>query len=49
MSHRHYCPDLETCKDRVPCCLWTEGDCCCDYEDQCRKPPAARALPEEGS
>lgn len=36
MSHRHYCPDQDTCNDRDPCCLFTEGDCCCDWENQCR-------------
>lgn len=36
MSHRHYCPDETTCQDRDPCCLFTEGDCLCDYANQCR-------------
>jgi hypothetical protein len=35
MSHRHYCPDEATCNDRDPCCLFTEGDCLCDYANQC--------------
>lgn len=36
VSHRHYCPDETTCAQRGPCCLYTEGDCLCDWENQCR-------------
>lgn len=36
MSHRHYCPDPATCADRDPCCLYTQGDCPCTYENECR-------------
>lgn len=42
MSHRHYCPDEATCADRDPCCLFTEGDCLCDWENQCRDAPPPR-------
>lgn len=50
MSHRHYCPDQATCRDRDPCCLFTEGDCLCDYANQCRgaAPPAYRFVPGIG-
>jgi hypothetical protein len=40
MSHRHYCPDEATCAQRDPCCLFTEGDCLCDWENQCRGAPS---------
>lgn len=50
MSHRHYCPDEATCRDRDPCCLFTEGDCLCDYENQCRgvAPPTYTVVPGVG-
>jgi hypothetical protein len=50
MSHRHYCPDETTCADRDPCCLFTEGDCLCDYENQCRgaTPPTYKVVPGVG-
>jgi hypothetical protein len=50
VSHRHYCPDEATCADRDPCCLFTEGDCLCDYENQCRgaTPPRYVVLPGVG-
>lgn len=50
MSHRHYCPDESTCTDRDPCCLFTEGDCLCDYANQCRgaAPPTYIVVPGVG-
>lgn len=50
MSHRHYCPDQATCADRDPCCLFTEGDCCCAWENQCRgaTPPTYVVVPGVG-
>ena len=50
MSHRHYCPDEATCAQRDPCCLFTEGDCLCDWENQCRgaPSPAYKVVPGVG-
>jgi hypothetical protein len=50
VSHRHYCPDEATCRDRDPCCLFTEGDCLCDHENQCRgaTPPHYAVVPGVG-
>lgn len=42
MSHRHYFPDEATCAQRDPCCLFTEGDCLCDWENQCEGAPPPR-------